>query len=189
MDVLNWEVVRKIYIFKTILNRQSGVTTGWILLSWKNLHLVTFSWFSYFDPVYYTIISIIFCCPCQWIASLIDAVFRRAGVWNCHWNCLSVCAIQKLTKGKDSWSLAEVVHAIVLLAHFHCLSSFVFGCGVNEELDQDGGHHNGSSDSAPPLGSSPRSVPSPTPLSTAPSSRDGKCSCNSDLLFGFGLSV
>jgi sestrin len=82
--------------------------------------------------------------------------------------------IEKLTKGKDSWSLAEVVHAIVLLAHFHCLSSFVFGCGVNEELDQDGGHHNGSSDSAPPLGSSPRSVPSPTPLSTAPSSRDAE---------------
>ncbi|XP_069680551.1 sestrin homolog [Periplaneta americana] len=83
--------------------------------------------------------------------------------------------IEKLTKGKDSWSLAEVVHAIVLLAHFHSLSSFVFGCGVNEELDQDGGHHNGSSDSVPPLGSSPRSVPSPTPpLSTVPSSRDGE---------------
>ncbi|KAG8238934.1 hypothetical protein J437_LFUL000772 [Ladona fulva] len=44
--------------------------------------------------------------------------------------------IEKLTKGKDSWSLAEVVHAIVLLAHFHSLSSFVFGCGVNEELDR-----------------------------------------------------
>lgn len=45
---------------------------------------------------------------------------------------------QRLTKGagRDSWSLAEVVHAIVLLTHFHSLSSFVFGCGVNEELDQ-----------------------------------------------------
>ncbi|KAL1139359.1 hypothetical protein AAG570_006343 [Ranatra chinensis] len=43
--------------------------------------------------------------------------------------------IQKLTKGADSWSLAEVVHAIVLLAHFHSLSSFVFACGVNEEID------------------------------------------------------
>jgi sestrin len=50
---------------------------------------------------------------------------------------------QKLTKGKDSWSLAEVVHAIVLLAHFHSLASFVFGCGVNEELDQEGGHQYG----------------------------------------------
>ncbi|EEB14165.1 P53 regulated pa26 nuclear protein sestrin, putative [Pediculus humanus corporis] len=46
--------------------------------------------------------------------------------------------IEKLTKGTESWSLAEVVHAIVILAHFHALSSFVFGCGVNEELDQDG---------------------------------------------------
>uniref|UniRef100_A0A1B6CLQ6 Sestrin n=2 Tax=Clastoptera arizonana TaxID=38151 RepID=A0A1B6CLQ6_9HEMI len=44
--------------------------------------------------------------------------------------------IEKLTKGSDSWSLAEVVHAIVLLAHFHSLASFVFGCGVNEDLDQ-----------------------------------------------------
>ncbi|BES88051.1 PA26 p53-induced protein (sestrin) [Nesidiocoris tenuis] len=44
--------------------------------------------------------------------------------------------IQKLTKGSDSWSLAEVVHAIVLLAHFHSLSSFVFGCGVLEDDDE-----------------------------------------------------
>ncbi|XP_043266249.1 sestrin-1 [Colletes gigas] len=49
--------------------------------------------------------------------------------------------IEKLTKGADSWSLAEVVHAIVLLAHFHSLSSFVFSCGVNEELDNVAGHH------------------------------------------------
>ncbi|GJQ67870.1 hypothetical protein Trydic_g16632 [Trypoxylus dichotomus] len=48
--------------------------------------------------------------------------------------------IEKLTKGKDSWSLAEVVHAIVILAHFHSLCSFVFSCGVNQELDQAGGH-------------------------------------------------
>ncbi|KAG5898391.1 hypothetical protein JTB14_030369 [Gonioctena quinquepunctata] len=43
--------------------------------------------------------------------------------------------IEKLTKGKNSWSLAEVVHAIVILAHFHSLSSFVFSCGLNQELD------------------------------------------------------
>ena len=43
--------------------------------------------------------------------------------------------LQRLTKGADNWSLAEVVHAIVLLAHFHSLSSFVFACGINEELD------------------------------------------------------
>lgn len=49
--------------------------------------------------------------------------------------------IEKLTKGDDNWSLAEVVHAIVLLAHFHSLSSFVFSCGINEELDNVTGHH------------------------------------------------
>ncbi|KAF7266090.1 hypothetical protein GWI33_020542 [Rhynchophorus ferrugineus] len=54
---------------------------------------------------------------------------------------LNVSHIEKLTKcGKDSWSLAEVVHAIVILAHFHSLCSFVFSCGVNQELDQAGGY-------------------------------------------------
>ncbi|XP_066250679.1 sestrin homolog [Euwallacea similis] len=49
--------------------------------------------------------------------------------------------IEKLTKcGNDSWSLAEVVHAIVILTHFHSLCSFVFSCGVNQELDHAGGY-------------------------------------------------
>ncbi|CAG2066183.1 unnamed protein product, partial [Timema podura] len=73
--------------------------------------------------------------------------------------------IEKLTKGKDSWSLAEVVHAIVLLAHFHSLASFVFGCGVNEELDHEGGHQHrlnmASSNPAGMLSSSPRTIPTP----------------------------
>ncbi|XP_018604404.1 sestrin-3 [Scleropages formosus] len=44
--------------------------------------------------------------------------------------------IQKLVKtGENSWSLAELVHAVVLLAHFHALSSFVLGSGVNPESD------------------------------------------------------
>lgn len=43
--------------------------------------------------------------------------------------------LQRLTKGQNSWSLSEVVHAIVLLAHFHSLSSFVFSCGLTQELD------------------------------------------------------
>jgi sestrin len=43
--------------------------------------------------------------------------------------------IERLTKGTNSWSLAEVVHAIVILAHFHSLSSFVFSCGLNQEVD------------------------------------------------------
>lgn len=48
--------------------------------------------------------------------------------------------IKKLTKAKDSWSLAEIVHAISLLVHFHSLASFVYGCGVNSEIDEENGH-------------------------------------------------
>lgn len=40
--------------------------------------------------------------------------------------------LQKLAKSSDSWSLSELVHAIVILVHFHSLSSFVFGCGLND---------------------------------------------------------
>lgn len=43
--------------------------------------------------------------------------------------------IERLTKGSHNWSLSEVVHAIVLLSHFHSLSSFVFSCGLIQDLD------------------------------------------------------
>ncbi|KAM4796686.1 sestrin-3 isoform 2-T2 [Rhinophrynus dorsalis] len=46
--------------------------------------------------------------------------------------------IQKLVKtGENNWSLAELVHAVVLLAHYHALASFVFGSGINPERDSD----------------------------------------------------
>ncbi|KAJ8347830.1 hypothetical protein SKAU_G00264190 [Synaphobranchus kaupii] len=46
--------------------------------------------------------------------------------------------IQSLVKtGENSWSLAELVHAVVLLAHFHALASFVFGSGVNPEGEEE----------------------------------------------------
>ncbi|NXU54396.1 SESN3 protein, partial [Turnix velox] len=42
--------------------------------------------------------------------------------------------IEKLLKISEwSWSLAELVHAVVLLAHCHALTSFVFGCGCELE--------------------------------------------------------
>ncbi|NXV73231.1 SESN2 protein, partial [Atlantisia rogersi] len=44
-----------------------------------------------------------------------------------------------LKPGEDSWSLAELVQALVLLTHYHSLASFVFGCGINPEEEQDGG--------------------------------------------------
>ncbi|XP_071624199.1 sestrin-2 isoform X2 [Heliangelus exortis] len=44
-----------------------------------------------------------------------------------------------LKTGEDSWSLAELVQALVLLTHYHSLASFVFGCGINPEEEQEGG--------------------------------------------------
>ncbi|XP_032687012.1 sestrin homolog isoform X1 [Odontomachus brunneus] len=81
---------------------------------------------------------------------------------------LTKAHIEKLTKGDDNWTIAEVVHAIVLLAHFHSLSSFVFSCGINEELDNVTGHHykdnsQENSSKVPPakdkLSSSPKKIP------------------------------
>lgn len=43
--------------------------------------------------------------------------------------------IASLAKGKFCWTLAEVVHAIVILSHIHSLSSFVFSCGLTQELE------------------------------------------------------
>ncbi|XP_053564577.1 sestrin-3 isoform X2 [Bombina bombina] len=46
--------------------------------------------------------------------------------------------IQNLVKtGENNWSLAELVHAVVLLAHYHALASFVFGSGINPERDPE----------------------------------------------------
>ncbi|XP_060948766.1 sestrin-2 isoform X3 [Limanda limanda] len=38
------------------------------------------------------------------------------------------------------WSLAELIHAVILMAHAHSLSSFVWGCGLNPEHDHIGGY-------------------------------------------------
>ncbi|XP_036949173.1 sestrin-2 isoform X1 [Acanthopagrus latus] len=38
------------------------------------------------------------------------------------------------------WSLAELIHAVVLMAQAHSLSSFVWGCGLNPEPDHIGGY-------------------------------------------------
>ena len=45
---------------------------------------------------------------------------------------LSRPLLQRLTKGEDNWSLSELVQAIVIMAQFHTLASFVFGCGFND---------------------------------------------------------
>ncbi|XP_036300725.1 sestrin-2 isoform X4 [Pipistrellus kuhlii] len=47
--------------------------------------------------------------------------------------------IQALLKtGEHSWSLAELIQALVLLTHCHSLASFVFGCGILPEGDLEG---------------------------------------------------
>lgn len=38
------------------------------------------------------------------------------------------------------WSLAELIHAVVLMAHAHSLCSFVWGCSLNPEPDHIGGY-------------------------------------------------
>ncbi|XP_051781572.1 sestrin-1 isoform X1 [Erpetoichthys calabaricus] len=49
--------------------------------------------------------------------------------------------IEHLLKAEDhSWSLAELIHAVVLLTHYHSLASFTFGCGINPEIHCEGGH-------------------------------------------------
>lgn len=74
--------------------------------------------------------------------------------------------IAELTKGKENWSISELVQALTLLAHFHALASFVFGCGITAEVDHDGGYTfkgqsssensaNTSLSSSPPCSSSP----------------------------------
>lgn len=45
---------------------------------------------------------------------------------------LHFLSLQRLTKGEDNWSLSELVQAIVIMAQFHTLASFVFGCGFND---------------------------------------------------------
>ncbi|XP_029487799.1 sestrin-1-like isoform X2 [Oncorhynchus nerka] len=54
---------------------------------------------------------------------------------------LTKAHIEHLLKAEEhSWSLAELIHAVVLLTHYHSLASFTFGCGITPEIHSDGGH-------------------------------------------------
>ncbi|XP_069743636.1 sestrin-1 isoform X5 [Narcine bancroftii] len=49
--------------------------------------------------------------------------------------------IENLLKAEEhGWSLAELIHVVVLLTHYHSLASFTFGCGINPEIHCEGGH-------------------------------------------------
>ncbi|KAL0480423.1 hypothetical protein AKO1_011085 [Acrasis kona] len=38
--------------------------------------------------------------------------------------------VEVLCKGADAWSIAELVHAVVIMCHFHSMSGFVYGNGI-----------------------------------------------------------
>lgn len=58
------------------------------------------------------------------------------------------------------WSLAELIHAVILMAHAHSLCSFVWGCGLNPEPDHTGGYT--------------FQPPSPSHLTHSPAHEDGR---------------
>jgi len=45
--------------------------------------------------------------------------------------------IAPLVKGEDSWSIGELVHAILIICTFNALAGIVHGCGVRNEVDWD----------------------------------------------------
>ncbi|XP_015340892.1 sestrin-2 isoform X1 [Marmota marmota marmota] len=72
--------------------------------------------------------------------------------------------IQALLKtGEHSWSLAELIQALVLLTHCHSLASFVFGCGILPEGDPEGS----PAPQAPSPPSEQSSPPSGDPLNNS----------------------
>jgi sestrin len=46
--------------------------------------------------------------------------------------------IAALIKGEDAWSVAELVHALVLMASFRALAGVVWGLGITPEVDYEG---------------------------------------------------
>lgn len=45
--------------------------------------------------------------------------------------------LQKVTKGRESWSIGELCQILVLMAHYHCLCSFVFASEILIEMDDN----------------------------------------------------
>ncbi|KAF0291018.1 Sestrin [Amphibalanus amphitrite] len=60
---------------------------------------------------------------------------------------LSKAHIERLVRGRDNWSLGELLQALTILAHYHAASSFVHGCRVVTEpcADAAAGKKSGSS--------------------------------------------
>lgn len=76
-----------------------------------------------------------------WIRSGLDAVPHKLKELNeinkilCHqpW-LINSEHIEKILK--SNWTITELIMAVTILTHFHALSGFVFGCGINESFVQ-----------------------------------------------------
>ncbi len=89
-------------------------------------------------------------------------------------------ALQELVcpGAEPRWSLAELIHAVVLMAHAHSLCSLVWGCGLNPEPDHIGGYT-----FQPPSPSHlPRSPRSPH----SPAHEDGRQEVSQTFIFHHG---
>lgn len=74
-----------------------------------------------------------------WVRNGLDAIPDKLKELNeinkilCHqpW-LLSSAHIEKILK--SNWTVTELLMAVTILTHFHALSGFVFGCGINENF-------------------------------------------------------
>lgn len=55
--------------------------------------------------------------------------------------------ISALVRGADSWTIAELVHAICLIVTFTSLSSLIFATGITPEIDLPGPELQNAADS------------------------------------------
>lgn len=80
--------------------------------------------------------------PSKWLHGLTAcpsklAAFAAVNALLCHrpWLLTKEHITALLAPGKDSWSITELVQAIVIAVTFHSLSSFVWGLGVSIEQE------------------------------------------------------
>lgn len=57
--------------------------------------------------------------------------------------------IRSILVGEDSWGIAELTQAIVIMVTYHALAGFVLGCGIAVEVDRLGGTRDEDDDRTP----------------------------------------
>ena len=72
----------------------------------------------------------------------LDMHMHRCTYFYCTCTCTSMHThvMQDILRSSESWSVSELAHAIVIMAHFHALAGFALGCGLNPEIDSSLGH-------------------------------------------------